>query len=727
MRDDPTPPDSVGTVGDDHVRWASAVVDAKAKEHPFDCLVCGSKNVVLDIKTQHVRCRMCGVSTRNVYAHAVPNDRLREMEKLEADVATEMLRQVLGAFQDPHFKRRLDESKAHTRFMDMVLQHTSVALEAVGSVVTRFGFAHSLEGVMKAVRAIQENAGDNTVILDGLERLRVLLSPRNAFEPEEALQKVQEAKVVEEARLREFHVESQNLEKLEDAAQERRRVALMRAKKAARGLDPNQTYAPSIRRHPPPSVVLFPGRSAFVSVVADQSDTYTWCFNGAPIPEDAPGFRGTRSCFLKIQFFTKAMCGAYTCRCSNDDGVIESTPCLVSTATLTPSLVYRHKTPHVVHSMASLPHYCMCYRTMHGPVFGSTNSKLLYDSSSCLGSNVTSDVPVVAMATMADSASPGPTPLVHPAKPSQPSPCLPENHRPRVYLGMANGVLRVDSVAIVLPEDDVKRNKSLPRQPTNPCAATSTELCMATSLTSIRRVAFVGQNAWLLLSDMQHTILLYAIRKDGVVESQLPTHALTCAKRAHVIATSPWLPHFCIMYGKNAAMEVVTMAQGYRRQQVPLTHKPTCVEFAAMGSQVAVGEKRVQHGVLRIVNVETLQTNMIVAAAHFGGIQFLRWIPRHHNFVFSLGHDHTIKLWDTAKKECVVSFQVHTSVPSDVLVTCNAAMECTITVSTFAKQIEKWTIGALQQLLHSVGVEHSYAIVLIQKQWRGALTRSHLR
>ncbi|RHY60042.1 hypothetical protein DYB34_002508 [Aphanomyces astaci] len=553
MRDDPTPPDSVGTVGDDHVRWASAVVDAKAKEHPFDCLVCGSKNVVLDIKTQHVRCRMCGVSTRNVYAHAVPNDRLREMEKLEADVAT------------------------GTRSRDY----------------------------------------DDVIV-------------------EEALQKVQEAKVVEEAWLREFHVESQNLEKLEIAAQERRRVALMRAKKAARGLDPNQT-------------------------------------------------------------------------------------------TLPPSLVYRHKTPHVVHSMASLPHYCMCYRTMHGPVFGSTNSKLLYDSSSCLGSNVTSDVPVVAMATMADSASPGPTPLVHPAKPSQPSPCQPENHRPRVYLGMANGVLRIDSVAIVLPENDVKRNKSLPRQPTKPCAATSTELRMATSLTSIRRVAFVGQNMWLLLSDMQHTILLYAIRKDGVVESQLPTHALTCAKRVHVIATSPWLPHFCIAYGKNAAMEVVTMAQGYRRQQVPLTHKPTCVEFAAMGSQVAVGEKRVQHGVVRILNVETLQTNMIVATAHFGGIQFLRWIPRHHNFVFSLGHDHTIKLWDTAKKECVVSFQVHTSAPSDVLVTCNAAMECTITVSTFAKQIEKWTIGALQHLLHSVGVEHSYAIVLIQKQWRGARTRSHLR
>ncbi|RHY66907.1 hypothetical protein DYB30_001517 [Aphanomyces astaci] len=158
MRDDPTPPDSVGTVGDDHVRWASAVVDAKAKEHPFDCLVCGSKNVVLDIKTQHVRCRMCGVSTRNVYAHAVPNDRLREMEKLDADVAT------------------------GTRSRDY----------------------------------------DDVIV-------------------EEALQKVQEAKVVEEARLREFHVESQNLEKLEIAAQERRRVALMRAKKAARGLDPNQS------------------------------------------------------------------------------------------------------------------------------------------------------------------------------------------------------------------------------------------------------------------------------------------------------------------------------------------------------------------------------------------------------------------------------------------------------------------------------------------------------
>ncbi|ETW03655.1 hypothetical protein H310_05051 [Aphanomyces invadans] len=726
MREDPTPPaDSSGAALEEHVKWAALVVDAKAKEHPYDCLVCGSKNVALDVKTQHVRCRMCGVSTRNVYAHPTPNDRLREMEKVDVDTATEMLRQILGVFEDPHFKRRLADAKGHPRFMDMVLLHTAVAVEGVRSIVTRFGFADSLEGVMKAIRAIQENAGDCIEILGGLERLRVLFSPRNEFEQVEALQKLDEARVVEEARLRELQREAE-VKMLDDAAHERRRFALMRAKKAARGLDPNQTYIPSIRRHPPPDIVLFPGRSAFMTVVADQTDGYTWCFNGVAIPENSPGLRGTRSCSLKVLFFTKAMCGSYTCRCSNDDGMVESAACRVSTAKLTPTLMYRHRVPHVVHDVASLPQ-CLCFRTVHGPGFGSTTTKRLFQ----LPEHTLSDAATVAMATWTttEDGRYGNSTML-----GQATSLRPLSQSSWVYFGLATGVLRVDSVSIVNPAVDaepVKLKTSLPRQaaPLKPVAVTTTQLRMATSLTAIRKVAFLGQNAWLLLSDMHHAIMVYAVRKDGTVV-ELPTHSLVCPRRIATIATSPSLPYFCITYGyvTPATMELVAVSksQGCTRQDVPLTHKATCAEFACFGSQVAVGEKRVQYGVLRILNAETKRTNMLVEDAHFGGIQFLRWIPQQHNFVFSVGHDHTMKLWDTTKKECVLAFQLHATAPSDILVTCTAAMECTIVVSTFSKQVEKWTIGSLHHLLQSVGIERSYAIVLIQKHWRGAVTRRRM-
>ncbi|RHY34192.1 hypothetical protein DYB32_001099 [Aphanomyces invadans] len=383
--------------------------------------------------------------------------------------------------------------------------------------------------------------------------------------------------------------------------------------------------------------------------------------------------------------------------------------------------MYRHRVPHVVHDVASLPQ-CLCFRTVHGPGFGSTTTKRLFQ----LPEHTLSDAATVAMATWTttEDGRYGNSTML-----GQATSLRPLSQSSWVYFGLATGVLRVDSVSIVNPAVDaepVKLKTSLPRQaaPLNPVAVTTTQLRMATSLTAIRKVAFLGQNAWLLLSDMHHAIMVYAVRKDGTVV-ELPTHSLVCPRRIATIATSPCLPYFCITYGyvTPATMELVAVSKshGCTRHDVPLTHKATCAEFACFGSQVAVGEKRVQYGVLRILNAETKRTNMLVEDAHFGGIQFLRWIPQQHNFVFSVGHDHTMKLWDTTKKECVLAYQLHATAPSDILVTCTAAMECTIVVSTFSKQVEKWTIGSLHHLLQSVSIERSYAIVLIQKHWRGVV------
>ncbi|KAF0698859.1 Aste57867_10536 [Aphanomyces stellatus] len=714
--------------------WADAILATKAKEQTFNCLVCGSKNVTLDVKTQRVYCRMCSTFTRNVFERPMPVDKLREMERLPQETAVEMLADILASFQHVHFKHRLDDAvrKAQGCFVELVLGHTPVALEAVRCVVTRFGFTDNLEGVMKAIRAIQEHAKDDAVVLDGLEHLRILFSPQNQFQAgpwphrrmsmvdmavEDALQLQDEARVVEAARQVQLQRDA-DVKKLEEMAQARRMQALVRAKKVARGLDPNQLYIPTIRRHPPASVVLLAGRSAFVSVVADHSDTYAWCWNGMPLADDSPGFRGVHTALLTIQFFTKSMCGAYTCRCANDDGSIESTVCLVSTVTLQPKMLQRMPTPHVVHSLA-LQDHVICLRTLHGITFTTPLS-------------VASPLRVAAAESTA-------------AIDAERVEAVAATRRTTFFSGLANGVVRVESVHIMTPmEKDAasaasaaavgKRKASLPR-----AAAASTKPTayvtgghtrrVTTSLAHVKCVALLGDDTWLLVSDLDHTILLYAIGQDGVVDA-LPALSMVTPKhkRIDLVTASPSLPQFAVAFHGLQMLDVVlvTSQHALRHVELPLPRRVSCMAFASMGSQVAVGEKGVQHGHLRLVNAETKASNW-TAPAHFGAVQFIRWIPR-HVFFFTLGTDRVVKLWDAMKHTCVLHFFVALrGAPSDIAVACDAAtMDCTLLVATYAKQMERWTIDSLVSLLESVRVEHAYAIVLIQKQWRGALARWRL-
>ncbi|KAH9098811.1 hypothetical protein Ae201684P_018021 [Aphanomyces euteiches] len=314
--------------------WAHAII--QANEHPYTCNVCGSKSVVLNAKTYSITCRMCRTTSRNVY-----------------DRRCKMLRDMTSAFKTEHAKQRLDEAVkrgpacgacpgrfgiTYKVFNILVcscilpLPCKSLAASSRGaqgaawvlSIADRFGFTDNLAGVIKAIRAIQGHVGDDIILLDGLEQLRVLFSPQNNFQA--ALEKEEEARVVEQA-LEQERERQAELKKLEEIAHERRRLALVRAKKAARGLNPNQSYEPIIRRQPPPHLVLLPGHGAFIRIVADFTSSFTWCLNGKPLSDDTPGYRGVHSSSLKIQYFTKTMCGLYTCRCVNDDGSLESTAC----------------------------------------------------------------------------------------------------------------------------------------------------------------------------------------------------------------------------------------------------------------------------------------------------------------------------------------------------------------------------------------------------------------
>ncbi|KAF0741643.1 hypothetical protein Ae201684_003319 [Aphanomyces euteiches] len=680
--------------------WAHAIIQAKANEHPYTCNVCGSKSVVLNAKTYSITCRMCRTTSRNVYDRRL-KDTLLEAERLTPEDAAEMLRDMTSAFKTEHAKQRLDEAvkRAKGQLVELVLLHTPIALQIVGSVVTRFGFTDNLAGVIKAIRAIQGHVGDDIILLDGLEQLRVLFSPQNNFQAEEALEKEEEARVVEQA-LEQERERQAELKKLEEIAHERRRLALVRAKKAARGLNPNQSYEPIIRRQPPPHLVLLPGHGAFIRIVADFTSSFTWCLNGKPLSDDTPGYRGVHSSSLKIQYFTKTMCGLYTCRCVNDDGSLESTACVVSTVALKPRLVQRLTTPWIVYSLVLLRDQVLCLRTLQSLSFCSFSA-----------------------------------PLRHLPPPPEPDHTLAmASSTSKVFTGSPEGVIKVTSVQIVTPSDETTSTESSKRKPAIPSAAPSagakphavvtTHAKFATSLPQVKCIAVVGQDKWLVASDMEHSLQFFALDKDGNVEKQLPTYTVTTTKRISLLATSPCLPHLGISYGSCVELFVLGPRE-FRKHELVVSHRRvTCMAFASIGSQLSVGDKGVQHGFLSLVNVETKRVNGRVPA-HFGAIQFMRWVPR-HMLLCTLGADHVMKLWDAAKHICIFSFHVTTPTPSDVLVTCNHAMECTILISSYAKKIEKWTVDALPSVLDSIQVENTSAVVMIQKQWRGFHARCQL-
>ncbi|OQS04250.1 hypothetical protein THRCLA_03505 [Thraustotheca clavata] len=652
---------------------------------------------------------MCRTKTTNVYYEPPPNDKLRELERLLKEDATEMLTSILQAFDFDHNKTRLSEVKAiaQGQLLKVAKLYIPIAVDIVGAVITQYGFNSNLEGVLKSIRALQEHVGDDTYFLEGLERLRILFSPFNAFELEDA--KIRQDEVdAQNDLLRQEELRALEAKKLEDIAQERRNAALKRAKKVARGLNPNELYLPVIARQPPSSIVLLPGRRAFISIVADRTEAFQWYFNDVKLSEDTPGLQGTTSSFLKIYYFTKSMCGIYKCECTNDDGLIESSTCTITRAILKPILRRRvlcGGVPHAI-TLTSFTNVLTIMTPKNLQLYSSLNLHL----HSTLNPMMYTEQ-LLAMAS----------------------------HNDRVIVGLSSGCTIVcrstieDTPAIKPPQNggpSSRRNsiisnldaKASARRMSTSTATVEYLQKSQSTLRTIRSITFMCNSSWLILSDLEHTIQLYNVANSSELPLLLATFVITIPKKQRIlrIAASSSLLYFAMAFENTRRVDLYHVSSIlYSKVTIPTTCKVSAMAFPRYGYQLALGEHGVMYGHLHVVNLETKARNVYLKA-HFGPILHMEYMS---NIVLcSLGMDQIIKIWDTSIKTCLIEFNSFAAMTSSLLV-----YGCTIVVGYYTKQVELWEIESLDKVLESIEIEHQYAIVLIQKHWRGSLARYRLK
>ncbi|KDO34539.1 hypothetical protein SPRG_00602 [Saprolegnia parasitica CBS 223.65] len=712
------------------VAWAEKTLDAHAATYAHECTVCHSKQTILLVAQQHVYCRMCRTTTANVYCRPRPSDKISELERLSKSAANEMLREMLAAFELPHNKSLLTNAKVQARNQLLLVVQTYIplALNIVGAVIVQYGFANSLEGVLKSLRAIQEHCGDDTALHEGLIQLRILFSPFNTFELDDARIRQDDVDAAHKA----IEAEAQRAaeaKKLEALAQERRDMALKRATKAARGLDPNQIYEPVIVRQPPREMMLVPGRQAFLSIVATRTEIYQWTFNGTPLPDETPGIRGTRSAYLRISFFTKAMSGQYACICTNDDGCMTSDTCTLAMAQLQPTLLRRVTVPSTPHDL------CVDATTEYMIVLASRGVEFRHKTT--LAVSRTENAPPCTDKSLV-LAGDRDTLLVGLANGSLQVWRTQRRLQPPVREPTLTTMKKVPSVRHMNVVSDVKA-PPLKRMATRRASVTSVVHVLrterhATSLPKIASMSFFANKAWLLLSDKSSTLQLYRLKPapdDRLLPLLLATFVIAAPGKMRIkaIAASAALPFVAVAYEHVASVDLFQVRTStYAKTTIATRHRISALAMPAWGYELAIGEQGVQHGFLSIFNVET-RHRMWHTRGHFGPIEHLQYIG---NFVLcTLGMDRSVKLWDTTKRACLLEFVPQSGIPSTLrtffYATPETSTACAIALGYYTKQLEVWHVASLDKVLASIETEHLYAVVMVQKQWRGALARRRLR
>lgn len=206
-------------------------------------------------------------------------------------------------------------------------------IDVIAHVVAKYGFADGLEGVMESIRVLQSHAKSDESLVKQLIALRKVFTPtgdwvREDGEAEQEDQKRREAEIAAHRKQRE------EAERAEQLAIENARLAKIRAKKIALGLDPSVLRLPILVEQPPSVIALHEfSRDIRLQVNGDYIQSYQWFFNGQAIATEEL-VRGIRRSMLVIPLLTKRVAGEYYCICTNEDGRTSSRACQVMIARL---------------------------------------------------------------------------------------------------------------------------------------------------------------------------------------------------------------------------------------------------------------------------------------------------------------------------------------------------------------------------------------------------------
>ncbi|KAH7472737.1 uncharacterized protein KRP23_9720 [Phytophthora ramorum] len=691
----------------------------KLEEADSYCISCGSRNVVVfrpskSTNSQRlIKCQSCGVISPD-FSQPKPRPGVREdFVPLDKTRVQQMADQVLDAFTHQRTKQKLQRALALAQG-DLGLichKYLPVAIEVFAHVVSRYGFAESIEGVMESVRVMQTLAKDDEQLVQKLSNIRKLLTPTaNWIQEDSDAERDDERRREQEHHTLEHKKEEERRQEL--LALENAKKARLRAKKIAMGLDPSVERPPVLVDAPPSVVAAVENARLELRVNAKLVQKFQWFFNGKPI-ETEEFVTGINRCTLVIAKLTKRVVGEYFCTCENEEGIVSTPTCRVSLAVLQLSRIGSK----ALGRLSSSPMH-PCEKNM---VITCVGNKIILCDARTLAS--VKALPVLPTAMKALAWDPRSEMLAAFSAGVQQEKT---NESTQVYFYSPERPSNNNTSPKTTSRRRNTSNVGVPTKPKLPSFRNSLKFQLVDvqsieALSEVHAAEFLNSGSRLLVTDMMHQVALYDLSPSFACRGVL---SFSSDAVCH-ISISPRSPILFALALRNKPF-IKLYSDPKAKTAEPHEHRIDFkfpvhrTSFDALGFYLAVAETGFMKSWISIVNTSTKKPSTRRFIAHTGRLSGLQWTTS-TSLLISSSLDGYIKVWDPVTTSNLLSIHVDVYGIHSMLLMEELAVLIVLGYSDC--RLQSRVMLQLPELEASRLVEINKQATNIQKTWKGRKTR----
>ncbi|TMW67742.1 hypothetical protein Poli38472_007414 [Pythium oligandrum] len=638
--------------------------------------------------------------------------------------AIELLDEVFATLAQPQNKQRL-QTLLDQAYGDVALicqYYVPQVISLIALVVTKYGFAESLEGVKASIRVFQQLARTDDeanepddALGPKLIRLRKAITPTGAWIREDAAADAEDQQKIreEEAQRQRALEETQRMERL---AAENAKKARLRAKKLALGLDPSVPRLPLLEDAPPRAIAAHANTRIRLRVAARFTLRYQWFFNGREVSSEDEAVEGVRTHTLVLKRLTRRVVGDYYCVCENEEGQVSTPTTHVSLVALTSSHVEMTKTFKALPS--GEPMVC-CGKNIIAMAVN--NALVLLDRTTL---SAVQTIPPLKLTDVKAVAWSSTTKVLAVATSTNTNSIVASS----VTFYSLNEEDAASAVPVAFPPSPTRK---LSMKSTANTAKRVLTRCLAVNRLvtlhgAVECMQFVDAGRALVLADRRNTLAFYTLAP--AFTSQKVISYARQNRISHVTATRSCVAVCCREQFFVEIYDSHQLENPPRRLEFKFPVHRTA--FDTLGFSLAVAEAGCMKAWISIVDPRSTSSSSTVRfVAHVGKVSALQWTSASSQLL-SCGFDGYVKIWDVEILVCVfrVHFDLH-GLYSGILLP--PLVESESTESSLLL-----TLGFSQCRLHARHVQqlnafedtrrrqHDRLAAQIQKLWKGRQTRA---
>lgn len=564
-----------------------------------------------------------------------------------------------------------------------------------------------------------------------VERLIVI---RRALTPTGAwIREDQEAEQAEERRaeaeLKAAQQREQDKILAAEVAARNAKLARIRARKLALGLDPLVPRLPVFDVLPPPLVVATEGSKVRLRVAARFTLKCQWFFNGRSLDDDggedeAALRRGVQRNVLVLPRLTKRVAGEYHCICENDEGSSVTPVTRVVIATLQAPRLNQRKLPALVRSSTLVGGRALA-------VCSGTNTVALYAAESMAPIRVVPPLPTDCQMAAWSLHTQKLAVVTRELQPSESKSTAALGHKVTMYsIDLPPPPPPIGPA----PQDKQKLAKAASSASLTPNARSEkAETLDIIGLKRVCAIAFVCKGGVLVISDLDRCVQVYSI--SGSEFSLLRTITTENDRILHLAASSE-AQQLVLTFRDRPFVDVVSVSPPDSvRRSIPAAtgtrssaetnrlHFAFPVHLAELdhfGFFAAVAESGCLKSWISIVNVRTKQASQQRFVAHVGKVSGLQWTET-SSLLLSSGHDGFVRVWDPVAASALLEVHIDSRGVHEMVFV--RATSTIITQGYSTRSLETREVQFIKDLEAFRAIQQSEAAVQVQRMWKGRRTR----